>query len=95
MRERELHAFYRIRRSVRATREYGDGSFHPVLDINTPGSRPFGHTVIIHPKKRIPEGSCLVYKAYKDITLGGKDKARETPRFQEDSRHVKPVLRFG
>lgn len=49
---RELfHAFYRIRRSVRATREYGDDSFHPVLDIHTPESRPFGHTVIIRRKE--------------------------------------------
>ncbi|KAL5052992.1 hypothetical protein RYX36_033674 [Vicia faba] len=51
LRERELHAFYRIWRSIYATREYGDGSFHPVLDINTPGSRPFGHTVIIRIKE--------------------------------------------
>ncbi|KAI5409128.1 hypothetical protein KIW84_054797 [Lathyrus oleraceus] len=79
LRERELHAFYRILRSVRATREYGDGSFHPVLDINTPGSRPFGHTVIIR-RKEYPKALALCIKlTYKDRTLGGKEKARETP----------------
>ncbi|CAI8608424.1 unnamed protein product [Vicia faba] len=70
LRERELHAFYRIFRSVRATREYGDGSFHPVLDIKTHGSRPFGHT----PGLRRP---CQAL----DSTLGNAtSKERESER---------------
>ncbi|CAI8593838.1 unnamed protein product [Vicia faba] len=77
LRERELHAFYRIFRSVRATREYGDGSFHQVLDINTPGSRPFGHIVIIR-RKEYPKALALCIKLIR-IELWEEKRKREKP----------------